>query len=438
MSAQDAPEITPGNEEAGPDSDAGAQLDYRQVKKCRVCGSSQLTSVMNLGEQALTGRFPSTPTEHIATGPLELLFCPECTLVQLGHEYNADQLYGDHYGYRSGLNKSMVRHLKDKIGVLERAAKLTEGDWVLDIGSNDGTTLGSYQTAGINRIGIDPTAHKFRKYYAEGIQVVEDFFTAAPYLATADGRPAKLITSMAMFYDLDAPVDFVRDVKACLAPDGLWHFEQSYLSAMLHTNSLDTICHEHVSYYSFNAIEEILRRAGMRVVDVSFNDVNGGSFAVTATHEESGIEGNLPVIDWVRATEETLGIKTEEPLKEFAKRAKTQVDLLVNLLDRLNAAGRKVVGYGASTKGNVLLQYAGIKADKLPAIGEINPDKYGYVTPGTHIPIVSDEEARAMNPDYFLVLPWHFRADILSRSREQEFLRDGGHFIFPLPTPEIV
>lgn len=391
---------------------------------------------MNLGEQALTGRFPKSPEEAILSGPLELLFCPECGLVQLGHEYAADQLYGDHYGYRSGLNASMTRHLKDKIGVLERAANLSTDDWVLDIGSNDGTTLGSYSVAGLNRIGIDPTARKFREHYQPGIHVVDDFFNAARYLANTDGRRAKLITSMAMFYDLDSPVEFVRDVKASLAPDGLWHFEQSYLPAMLRTNSLDTICHEHVSYYSFHAIEQILGRADMQVVDVSFNDINGGSFAVTATHSNAAVTGNQPVIEWVRASERAQGIETQRPLIEFAKRAAEQVAILVDLLNRLKRAGRKVIGYGASTKGNVLLQYAGLGIDHIQAIGEINPEKYGCVTPGTHIPIVSDKEARDLKPDYFLVLPWHFRSDILRR--EQDCLRRGGRFIFPLPTPEIV
>jgi hypothetical protein len=330
----------------------------------------------------------------------------------------------------------MVQHLRNKIRGLEQVACLTAGDWALDIGSNDGTALGSYATDGIQRVGIDPTAKKFREFYDSGIHVVEDFFSADRYLKVSGGRPARLITSLAMFYDLDSPVDFVREIKAALASDGLWHFEQSYLPAMLNTNSLDTICHEHVSYYSFYAVEEILRRADMRVVDVSFNDVNGGSFAVTATHGTSQLPGNTAVIEWVRASEKALNIHTERPLLEFAARAGQYVSVLVDLLNRLSDAGKRVIGYGASTKGNVLLQYAGLGVKQLAAIGEINPDKFGRVTPGSHIPIVSDAEARAMKPDYFLVLPWHFRSDILRR--EQEFLRQGGRFIFPLPVPEIV
>ena len=413
-----------------------AQLDYKTIDQCRVCESKKLSSVINLGEQALTGRFPANAEEYVPSGPLELMFCAECGLVQLGQEYDANQLYGDHYGYRSGLNASMVRHLGDKIGVLESVSGLQADDWVLDIGSNDGTSLGSYQTPGLRRVGIDPTAKKFREYYQPGIKVVEDFYSADRFLRESDGCLAKVITSLAMFYDLDSPVNFVRDIKRALAVDGIWHFEQSYLPAMLNTNSLDTICHEHISYYSFFAIEQILKRAGMRVIDVSFNHVNGGSFAVTATHIESDRPANTAIIEWVRKSEQTLRIHTEQPLLEFAARAKRYVEILTDLLDRLHRDGKRVIGYGASTKGNVLIQYAKLGTEQLPAIGEINPDKFGCVTPGTHIPIVSDAEAREMNPDYFLVLPWHFRSDILGR--EQAFLRRGGRFIFPLPVPEIV
>jgi len=413
-----------------------SQLAFDKLERCRVCDSADLESILSLGDQVLTGYFPSSVDEDVPTGPLDLVFCPECKLVQLAQRYDPNQLYGPHYGYRSGLNGSMVQHLQRKVHRLQTRAELKPGDWVLDIGSNDGTTLGSYTVEGINRVGIDPTSAKFREYYQPGIHVVPEFFAADRFHGVDGSEPAKIVTSLAMFYDLEAPVTFATEVKSILAPDGIWHFEQSYLPTMLNANSFDTICHEHVSYYSFASVEQILERAGMKVLDVGFNDINGGSFTITATHVESTMKPNTAVIEWLRATERRLGLHTSAPLFEFAERVKTYVAVLVDLLEKLRDDGQTVVGYGASTKGNVLLQYAGLGSEHIKAIGEINPDKYGCVTPGSNIPIVSDEEARAMNPDYFLVLPWHFRNDILRR--ETDYMTSGGRFLFPLPVPEIV
>jgi hypothetical protein len=409
---------------------------YRAIKKCRVCGNRNLELVLDLGQQALTGIFPKPSDPAIPKGPLELVFCPDCTLVQMKHTYNPEQLYGQNYGYRSGLNKSMVRHLNLKAEYLTRLATLKSGDRILDIGSNDGTLLGAYSIEGLYKLGIDPTAGKFRKYYKESINLVEDFFSVENYRRVAGEKQAALVTSIAMFYDLESPVGFARDVRKILADDGVWHFEQSYLPTMLRMNSFDTVCHEHSEYYSLHSIQEILERAEMKILDVTFNDINGGSFAVTACRKNSSREPNTPLVEWVLESEKQSGIDTAAPIIDFAKGIPVKAQLLVDLLKRLATAGKTVIGYGASTKGNVLLQYAGITGDLLQAIAEVNTDKFGHVTPGTKIPIISDEQARAMKPEFFLVLPWHFRNDILSR--EHDFIREGGKFIFPLPEPEIV
>jgi hypothetical protein len=406
----------------------------RKIDKCRVC-STALQSVLDLGDQVYTGIFPASAEVEVPTGPLELAFCGGCGLVQIHHVFDPTVMYGDDYGYRSGLNGSMVRHLRGKVARLEVAADLAPGDWVLDIGSNDGTTLRSYSRPSLNRIGIDPTAAKFRQYYDNEAHVVADFFSADNYFSVATDK-AKLVTSIAMFYDLEDPVSFAAQVGSVLRPDGIWHFEQSYLPTMLNRNSFDTICHEHVSYYSLYAIEQILGRAGLRVLDLRFNDINGGSFAITASHAASPLPANEPVLDWIREQEAQAGIHTAAPLLAFAERTQTYAASIRSLLEKLADAGRSVIGYGASTKGNVVLQYAGIGPRHIQAIAEVNPDKFGCVTPGTHIPIISDSEARAMNPDYYFVLPWHFKTDILAR--EGDYLAQGGRFIFPLPEPEIV
>ncbi len=410
--------------------------NFRTLTECRAGGGNHLVSVLNLGEQALTGVFPRDATEKITKGPLELVWSPVSGLVQLRHSYEPSELYGANYGYRSGLNQSMVDHLTQKVRFLEQRVGLASGDAVLDIGSNDGTTLGAYTVAGLRRIGIDPTAGKFRQHYAPDVSVVVDFFSASAY-AKAESRRAKIVTSIAMLYDLESPVDFARQVAAVLAPDGVWHFEQSYMPSMLRTTAYDTICHEHLEYYSLGVIAKILDAADMQIIDVVTNGINGGSFAVTAAHRaNTGIHANRAVIDWLLQQEERMGLTTPKPYREFEERVYRHRQDLIRLVASLTADGKKILGYGASTKGNVLLQFCGLSTREIPAIADVNPDKYGCVTPGTHIPIVAEAEARAMQPDYFLVLPWHFKDGIVRR--EREFIQRGGKLIFPFPEIEIV
>ena len=409
--------------------------DYRAISTCRVSGSLNLIPVLSLGHQVLTGIFPRSREDKITTGPLELVWCPDSGLLQLAHSFNAGEMYGENYGYRSGLNQSMVRHLTQKVHHLERLADLKPGDVVLDIGSNDATSLKAYTCSGLIRIGIDPTGHKFKEFYRDDIALVPDFFSAQAFRSVAP-KSAKLVTSIAMFYDLEDPIRFAREVAAVLADDGLWHLEQSYMPSMLRLCSYDTICHEHLEYYSLGVLKTVLAAADMRIVDVQMNAVNGGSFAVTAAKNRNPIRANDAVIEWLLGQEERMGLGTPRPYRDFEERVYRHRADLTRLLDSLVADGKRVLGYGASTKGNVLLQFCGLTQKQITAIAEVNPDKFGAFTPGSLIPIVSEVEARAMKPDYFLVLPWHFKEGILQR--EQEFLAQGGKIIFPFPEIEIV
>jgi hypothetical protein len=409
---------------------------YKKIDRCRVGGTDNLITVLNLGVQALTGVFPKSGGQEVTRGPLELVLCPDSGLLQLKHTYEPSEMYGDNYGYRSGLNQSMVNHLTDKVAHLERLVSLKPGDVVVDIGSNDATTLKAYRSTGIRRIGIDPTGKKFAQYYPTDIDLVPDFFSAKAY-HSIEQRPARIVTSIAMLYDLDDPVAFARQIGSVLSADGIWHFEQSYMPSMLRMNSYDTICHEHLEYYSLGVIKTILDRAGLRLVDVGMNAVNGGSFAVTAARmSNKTIKANQAVIDWLLEQEGRMGLDTLKPYREFEERVFRHRDDLTRLIRSLNEDGKKVMGYGASTKGNVLLQFCGFTEKDIPAIAEVNPDKFGCVTPGSHIPIVSELEVKAMRPDYFLVLPWHFKDGILRR--EKEFLSRGGKMIFPFPEIEII
>jgi hypothetical protein len=408
---------------------------YKEITNCRISESKNLINVLSLGNQYLTGVFPKSKDEKITIGPIDLVWCPDSGLLQMKQSYSLEEMYGDNYGYRSGLNESMVKHLQKKIKALEILAKPTEKDLIIDIGSNDATSLKSY-SGNFRKVGIDPTGKKFKEYYTNDLTLIPDFFSANKFKEIFPNEKAKIITSIAMFYDLEDPSSFVFDIEKCLADDGIWHFEQSYMPSMLRTNSYDTICHEHLEFYSLKVVKNILEANGLRIVDVQMNDINGGSFAVTACKQNSKYKSNMPIINWLLKQEAEMGLDTIKPYLEFAERTRLHKENLMNLIKSLVADGKKIFGYGASTKGNVLLQYCGLTEKEIPFIAEVNPEKFGSFTPGTNIPIISEKEALAMKPDYFLVLPWHFKNNILSR--EEDFIANGGKFIFPLPQIEII
>lgn len=408
---------------------------YTEISKCRISGSSNLVQVLSLGEQYLTGVFPASKDQQVTKGPVDMVWCPDSGLVQMKQSYSLDEMYGDNYGYRSGLNQSMVNHLQNKVTMLLRKISVKAGDIILDIGSNDATSLKCYPKE-MRRIGIDPTGSKFKEFYTDDISLVPDFFSAGNFRKIFPNDKAKIVTSIAMFYDLEAPLKFASDIADVLAEDGIWHFEQSYLPAMLRTNSYDTICQEHLEYYSLISVKYILDHCGLKIIDIEQNDINGGSFAITACKKDAPYKENSAVISWMMEEEIRMGLNTIEPYRQFAERVEAHKVSLISLLDKLKNDGKKIIGYGASTKGNVLLQYCGISTQYLDAIAEVNEQKFGSYTPGTLIPIISEKEAKAMKPDYLFVLPWHFRNNILGR--EKEYRASGGKFIFPLPFIEIV
>jgi hypothetical protein len=408
---------------------------YTEIVKCRISDSTNLINVLSLGNQYLTGVFPKSIEDEVTIGPVDLVWCPESGLLQMKQSYRLDEMYGDNYGYRSGLNASMVKHLQRKIRILENQVKLGDEDLVIDIGSNDATSLKAY-AGKFKKVGIDPTGLKFKEFYTPDITLIPDFFTAEKFKKIFPSQKAKVITSIAMFYDLEDPVAFVADIFSCLSDDGLWHFEQSYMPAMLRTNSYDTICHEHLEFYSLRVVKNILESCGLRIVDVEMNSINGGSFAVSACKELAPYKSNRVVIDWILSKEDDYGLDTIKPYNEFALRVFQHRENLTDLIKSLVADGKKVFGYGASTKGNVLLQFCGFTKNEIPFIAEVNSEKFGTYTPGTLIPIISEEDAKSMKPDYFLVLPWHFKDSILSR--EEDYIANGGKFIFPLPEIEII
>lgn len=410
-------------------------------KTCRICGSSALTPVIDLGDQFLQGSFvkngkQSPPTRKI---PTSLVRCNPmideraCGLLQTAYTVPPEVLYSV-YWYRSGTNSTMRNHLR---GIVDEAQRMIEdtAKAVLDIGCNDGTLLNCYprQTA---RYGIDPS--DIIEAVPDGITAIRDLFPSQELKHVA-GTKFDVITSIAMFYDLEDPLNFVREVKSLLAPDGMWIFEMSYMPLMLEMNSYDTICHEHIEYYSLAVIENLLGRLDMRVVRAELNDINGGSLRCYATHGSS-FRFKRPEysenIKLLRQREFDQELDSDRPYRNFQDRINVHREELNALLKRLKRQNKRIHVYGASTKGNVILQWCGIDNRIIDYAAERNPEKFGATTLGTDIPIISEEESRRMKPDYYLVLPWHFKTEFVERERQT--VEQGTGLIFPLPSIEII
>jgi hypothetical protein len=308
------------------------------------------------------------------------------------------------------------------------SCSLQSGDLIIDIGSNDATGLKAYPQDIYELVGVDPSGVKFSEYYPSSISLIPEFFSADVITEKYGEKKAKIITSFSMFYDLEDPIQFAKEVSSVLDEDGVWVFEQSYLPTMLETNSFDTICHEHIDFYTLKQIVYILDCAEMRVIDVEFNDINGGSFSVSAVKKVSSRCSNTEKINDILNHEISLGLDGLDCYKEFAGRVEVAKVELVEFLQKAKNEGKKVAGLGASTKGNVLLQYYGINEDLLPMIGDVNPDKHDSFTPGTLIPITSEEQVLNSNPDFLLILPWHFKKFFESNPKMK-----GRTLVFPLP-----
>lgn len=379
---------------------------------CRAC-SGQIEALWELGSLALTGHFPY-PGETIPEAPLSVGHCLNCSLVQLLHHYSSTTFFGENYGYRSGLNNSMVKHLKDLVASVETTIDIQDGDIVVDIGGNDGTTLSSYEKK-VVKILVDPTADNWRPFIPSDVTVIPEFFGGPEQL---DGRQAKLITTISMLYDLPSPRDFIRSIHQSLAEDGYWLCEQSDLAMMMDVNSFDTICHEHLEYYSRPVLLALAAAEGFRMVHESTNATNGGSrrflFQKKSEHTEYIVSDVGKVLDMQRRQFLQLSTFVDE-LREGVQTA---------LLSKQHH------GLGASTKGNTLLQLLGINHTLIPYVAEINPDKFGTLTPGTNIPIISEVESREKCPEGYFVLPWHFREHFVSRAD----LKDSFTLTFPLPS----
>jgi NDP-4-keto-2,6-dideoxyhexose 3-C-methyltransferase len=411
---------------------------------CRVCGSP-VDPILSLGEQYVSIFLaPNQPDGPKA--PLELVLCRQCRLLQLRHTVPGEMIYCE-YWYRSGTNQTMRNALGDISNSAEKLMHLNARDSVLDIGCNDGTLLDSYTVPGIYKIGFDPAENLAVLSRKIADKVLVGFFDAERFFLDPDvgNRRPKVITSIAMFYDLDQPRKFVSDVQRVMHPGGIWIIQMSYLPLMLKQNDFGNICHEHLEYYSLHSLEYLLNLHGFSVLDAQLNDVNGGSIRVfirnhsadqSAFGDEAYRKEAADRLSMLRESEAKLGLETVTPYLQFAGRVQKIKQQVSGFVKEQVERKKKIFVYGASTKGNTMLQYFGLDHSVIDAAAERNPEKWGKVTVGTRIPIISEAAARAARPDYFLVLPWHFIEEF--KAREHAYLSSTGKFIVPLPEFELI
>jgi NDP-4-keto-2,6-dideoxyhexose 3-C-methyltransferase len=393
---------------------------------CRLCGSSNIQDVLSLGEQYIND---FVPPERIGKGikaPLDLIMCKDCTLLQLRHTAPQELLYARYYWYRSGVTDTMRLALRNITQAIEETIPLAPGDVVLDIGANDGTMLSTYTAPGIRRVGCEPANNLVDALRKNTDYVMHDFWNYERYMELAQGwgfGKAKVITAIGMFYDLEDPNKFIRDAQKALTEDGIFIAQLMCLQPMLDKNDVGNIVHEHLEYYSLESLKYLFENNGLEMFRIEENDINGGSYRIFARHYKgTGLKFDEKI--------------TLEDILAFAKRIKSNRDRCIAFIKEEVAKGKKIYVYGASTKGNVILQYYGLGNKLITAASERSPEKWGKYTVGTWIPIVSEEEARKANPDYFLVLPWAFFQEFYER--EKGWRNTGGKFIVPLPEFRVV
>ena len=403
-----------------------------KIINCRNCNKNKLSHLFSLGNISFTGKFPKK-NQEIKKAPLDLVMCNQCKLVQLSHKFNLKYLYGPDYAYRSGINKTMVDHLKKVVLKAAKKTNLKENEMVLDIASNDATLLKNYPKT-IITFGIDPLINKFKKNYLNINYKISDFFTQNK-IEKKTKKKFKIITALSVFYDLENPNKFLSNVNNLLEKNGLFILEFADLASIIKKKMFDTICHEHLEYYSSKIVIEMCKKNNLKVIDIFTNDINGSSKQFYITKKNSKFESNKQKIKKILNEETKMKIHLKKTLLDFFIDIKKLKISLLKLVKKIKKKNQTIHAYGASTKGNVLLQYFGIDSSYIDFVSERNPLKYNLHTPGTKIKIISEKKSRKMKPNFYLVLPWHFKKEILIR--EKKIRNKGTKFIFPLPKIQV-
>ena len=402
---------------------------------CRNCRSKSLIKVIFIGKQVVSSIFPKKIKKNSKKYSLDLYECKKCKLVQLGKSIPLGNMYGETYGYRTSLSKLMVNHMCNKYLKLKKILKLKNNSSILDIGSSDSTFLNffSNERKGYNCYGIDPSAKKYIKYYRKDVNLIVDYFSAKAVnkkliqLGKRENK-FKLISSFAMFYDIDDPNGFCKDISSLLEKDGIWILEMSYFPMLLSNLTYDQICHEHVTYYTLSVFKKIVEKNGLKIIDFSFNVINGGSIEIICAKKNSKAKVQKNKIYNQLLIEKKISAKDYKKFNLRVDNIKKTTNLL---LENIFKAKQKIIGYGASTKGNIVLNHCNIKSKQIKYICDENPEKYGRYTPGTNIKIISKKKMRNIKPDYLLVLIWSFKTEVIKQ--ELNYIKKGGKLIFHLP-----
>ncbi len=405
-----------------------------EIKKCRSCGSEELAPIISLGNQYVTN-FVDKNNDGQVRCPLDLILCENCKLVQLKHNAPPESMWNEQYWYKSGISSTIKEDLKEIVETSVKIAGPKEGELVIDIGCNDGTLLGFYPNKSLKLVGFEPSKNVAKDAKEKGFHIINNFFNYEDYKKEFGNKKAKIITAISMFYDLENPNKFMEDIVSCLDKDGLLVIQQNYLLTMLTNNAFDNICHEHREYYSLLSLNNLLEKYNLEVFDIIQNGINGGSIRTyikfKGNNKIKSSEGSKKRLELVKMKEKEMSLDTLKPYLEFASRINKIKKDLLNFLREEKEKGKKICVYGASTRGNVILQYFNLDEKLIACAADKNPDKWGKKTVGSLIPIVSPEELRKINPDYILVMVWHFFEEI--KKQEKVYFENGGKFIVPLP-----
>ena len=406
---------------------------------CKNCNQKRLKKVITIGKQPISSVFLSKKIENPKKYSLDLYECKNCKLVQFYKLAPLTVMYGTTYGYRTSLSKMMISHINKKYKKILRMNVIGNGSNILDIGSNDGTFLNFFinDKKKINCVGIDPSAKKFEKYYKKDINLIVNFFSFSlikNFLIKNKFKKKNfsLISSFAMFYDISNPNKFCKDICSLLESNGIWILEMSYFPLLLSNLTYDQICHEHVTYYTLNTFCNIIKKNGLKIIDVTFNEINGGSIEIICSKRNSKFKVNKQKISNVLNEENKIDYKTYDQFNQRIYNVKKTINLFLNEFCKT----KKIIGYGASTKGNIVLNHCGIDSKQLKFICDANSEKHGKYTPGSNIKIISKETMRKLKPDYLFVLIWSFRSEVIKQ--EEKYIKNGGKLIFHLPMFHII
>ena len=412
-------------------------MKYSIVKNCRCCNAKKLNSFFDFGKMNLSTEFPLKNKKKTNNKiPMNVKICGFCKLVQLQHNYDLKKLYNKDYGYKSGVNKTMNLHLESITKDVEQIIEFKKKDVVLDIASNDGTLLKKYKKKNLIRFGIDPTINKFKSQYPSNYLKYSGFFKKGIFQKKVKNCKAKVITSIAVFYDIPNPELFTKTISEILDKDGVWVLEQSYFPSLLANNAYDSLCHEHLTYFIFSQLNIILEKYDLKVFNVKLNDMNGGSIRIFICHKNAKFKNHKKNIDKIKKIEKKYLTNLEPNLKQFKKNILISRKKLKKFIKNVKKNKKIIHVYGASTKGNIILQFCNFTQKDIECAADRNEDKWSRITPGSNIPIISEKSSRILNPNYYLVMPWHFKDEILKR--ENLFLKNGGKLVFPLPKLEII